>query len=124
MGFNYLNGEGDALLPADPKDLNSQDIPIDVVGIDTEVVLAIMCKSPDNNQQLRQELDQYILTRQRFAQSVNQQFPHPFAPHVTPQDALAMFTFNLFLSDDDKKRAKDGNIVLFDEGDLAYYEAL
>jgi len=124
MDFNYLNGEGAALLITDPKDPNSPTIPIDVVGIDTEVGLAIMCKSPDNNQQLRQELDRYILIRQRFAQSVNQQFPQPFDRHVKRQVALAMFTFDLPLSEDDKKRAKDGNIVLFDEGDLAYYEAL
>src|SRR5205807_6199952 len=69
MGFNYLNDDGNAFLSADPKDPNSQPTPLDVVGIDTEVGLAIMCKSPDNNQHLRQELDRYILIRQRFAQS-------------------------------------------------------
>ena len=124
MGFNYLNSEGDALLKADVKDPNSQSCSINVVGIDTEVGLAIMCKTPENNQQFRQELDEYILIRQRFAQSVNQQFPQPFDRHVKRQVALAMFTYNIPLTEDDKKRAKEGNIILFDEGDLAYYEAL
>ncbi len=124
MEFTFLNDEGAALLTADPKDPNSQTIPIDVVGIDAEVGLAIKCKSAENSQQFPQELDQYILIRQRFAQSVNQQFPQSFDRHVKRQVALAMFTFNILLSEDEKKRAKDGNIVLFDEGDLAYYEAL
>jgi DNA-sulfur modification-associated len=124
MGFIYLNGDGNTFVTADPKDPNSQTIPLDVVGIDTEVGLAIMCKSPENNQQLRQELDQYILIRQRFAQSVNQQFSQPFDRHVKRQVAMALFTFNILLSEDEKKRAREGNIVLFDENDLAYYEAL
>ena len=121
MGFNYLNSEGDALLKADSKDPNSQTCSINVVGIDTEVGLAIMCKSPENNQQLRQELDQYILIRQRFAQSVNQQFSQPFDRHVKRQVALAMFTFNVLLSEDDKKRAKEGNISAVREIWVRFY---
>jgi len=124
MGFNYLNGEGSALLLANVKDTSSQDFPIDVMGVDEEVGLAIMCRTSENCQQLRQELDQYVNIRPRLAQSVNQKFPQPFDRHVKRQVAQAIFMSNLLLTEEDKKRAKDGNIVLFDEGDLDYYEAL
>jgi DNA sulfur modification protein DndB len=124
MGFTYLNDQGNALLAMDPRDPNGQIYPIDVVGIDTEVGLAIKCKSSESSEQLRQELDQYILIRQRFSQSVNQQFSQPFDRQVKRQVALAVFTFNILLSEDDKRRAKEGNIVLFDEADLTYYEGL
>jgi DNA sulfur modification protein DndB len=127
MGFLYVNGDGSALLTADLKVPGSQTTTIDVVGVDMEVGLAIWCRSSEEagtRPSLRQELDQYILTRQRFAQSVNQQFPFPLQQHSKRQVALAVFTSKIFLSDDERKRAREGNIMFFEEEDLAYYEAL
>src|SRR6266487_2080504 len=127
MGFLYLNGDGNALLTADLKVPNSQTTTINVVGIDMEVGMAIWCRSSEDkmsNPSFRQELDEFILTRQRFAQSVNQQFPLPLHQHSKRLVALAVFTSKISLSEDDKKRAKDGNIILFEEDDLTYYEAL
>jgi DNA sulfur modification protein DndB len=40
------------------------------------------------------------------------------------QVVLAMFHSNVILSENDKARAKEANVVLFDEKDLAYYEKL
>ncbi len=35
-----------------------------------------------------------------------------------------MFHSNILLSDNDKLRAKEANVILFDEQDLSYYETL
>src|SRR5206468_744556 len=60
------------------------------------------------------------LIQQRFATSVNQQFPTQFKRH----SALAMFTSQVVLSDNDRKRAQEAKVSLFDEKDLEYYEGL
>ena len=127
MGFLYLNGEGKATLTADVKDPKSQTIDIDVVGIDMEVGLAIWCRSSEEKctkETFRQELDEFILSRERFAQSINQEFPLPFDRQSKRVSALAVFTSGIFISEKDKQRAKDGKIILFGENELSYYETL
>src|SRR5258708_357230 len=127
MGFLYLSGEGKAILTADLKDPKSQTIDIDVVGIDNEVGLAIWCRSSEEKctkETFRQELDEFILSRQRFAQSINQEFPLPFDRQNKRVSALAVFTSGIFISEEDKQRAKEGKIILFKENELSYYETL
>jgi DNA sulfur modification protein DndB len=127
MGFLYLNGDGKAILTADLRDPKSQTIAIDVVGIDMEVGLAIWCRSSQEKctrPTFRDELDEFIMARQRFAQSVNQEFPLPFDRQSKRVLALAAFTSGIVLSEDDKQHAKEGNIVLFGESELSYYETL
>jgi DNA sulfur modification protein DndB len=104
LGFAYLSGEKGAQLDVDPRDLNSPVTQIDVVGIDEETAIAVECKSAERltrRPQFQEELGKHSLIRQRFAQAVNQQFKTP-AKH---QVALAMFTSNIVLSDNDKARA-------------------
>ena len=123
MGFTHLSEIGGAHLDVDPKDPNSPITQIDAVGIDDETAIAIECKSaekPSRRPQFQEEIGKLTLIRQRFGQAVNLQFQQP----VKRQTALAMFTSNIILSDNDKSRARDANVVLFDELDLAYYEAL
>lgn len=123
MGFTHLSAEGGGCLEIDPKGSNSPVTRIDVVGVDTEIAVAIECKSAEHlkrRPQFQEELGKHSLIRQRFANSVNQQFSAPFKRQV----ALAMFTSNIILSDNDKKRAHEANVVLFDEQDLSYYESL
>lgn len=127
MGFLYLSGERKAVLPADVRDPKSQTIDIDVVGIDNEVGLAIWCRSSEQKcieETFRQELDEFILSRQRFARSINQEFPLPFDRQNKRVSALAVFTSGIFISEEDKERAKQGNIILFGENELTYYETL
>lgn len=123
MGFLYLSGVGGASLKIDPKDPDSPKTQIDVVGIDEEVSIAIECKSSESysrRPQFSEELGKLALIRARFATSVNQQFPEP----VKRQSALAMFTSKIILSENDRKRATDAGITIFDEKDLEYYEGL
>lgn len=127
MDFIYLNGEGSALLINDSKEVNSAPLIFDIIGIDDEVGIAIKCVTAERKAvfgQFRDEVDQYILTRQNFAQAVNQQIPRPFDRQAKRSVGLAIFTLNMLTSDEDKKYAKDKGIMLFDENDLSYYEEL
>lgn len=123
MGFSHLSGKGGGKLVVMDKDKNSPITQIDIVGIDTETALAIECKSAQKRSkrpQFQEELGKHALSRQPFANSVNQQFPTSFKR----QAALVMFTHNIILSENDRKRAQEANVVLFDEQDLTYYEEL
>lgn len=123
LGFDYLSGEGGGLLKINPKDPNSPTTQIDVVGIDDEVAIAIECKASDGyarRPQFQEELGKHSLIRERFANVISRQLPKD----VKRQVALAFFTSNIILSDNDRLRAKEAKIALFDEQDLEYYEDL
>ncbi len=122
-GFRHLSGRGGANLTLDPKDPNSPVNQIDVVGIDDEVALAIECKSSEKfakRPQFQEELAKHAQIRQRFANSVTGQYPTNFKRKVS----IVMVLSRLNLSDYDRKRASEQNVVLLDENDLVYYEAL
>lgn len=123
MGFKYLSEDGGSFLLVNPKDENSPKTQIDVVGIDDEIAIAFECKSAEkysNRPQFQEELGKHSLIRERFANAVNAQY----GKGIKRQVILGMFTNNISLSDNDKARATQANIVLFDERDLLYYENL
>jgi DGQHR domain-containing protein len=123
MGFAHLSGDGGAVLIANPEEQNGPKSQIDVVGVDNEVAVAIECKSAESEgkrPQLQNDLGKHTLIREPFSHAVNAQHPAPFKRQVI----LAMFLSNIVLSDKDKERARDANVVLFDDMDLTYYETL
>ncbi len=123
MGFPRLSGDGGASLVVVPKAADSPRTQIDVVGIDDEVAVAIECKSAEvfgKRPRFGAELSKHAMIRKRFAASVNHQYNDGAKRHVV----LGMFLSNISLSDNDKARAKDANVLLFGEGDLTYYEEL
>lgn len=123
MQFPLLSGPGGGKLGLTPKDPESADSQIDVVAIDDDVGIAIECKSSDKaakRPQFQQELGKHALIRERFSSAVKTQFQVPHKRQVV----LAMFLRNILLSDNDRARAKEANIAIFDERDLAYYESL
>lgn len=96
---------------------------IDVVGVDDEIALAIECKSSERlarRPSFQEELGKHRLIRENFSQSIRNQYPDD----VRRQTVLTLFTWNISLSENDRARAKDANVVLLDEHDLAYYEKL
>lgn len=123
MGFTHLSSAAGAVLVIDPKANDSPKTKIDVVGLDDEIALAVECKSSEQlskRPQFQEELGKFALIRQNFAAAVNYQFKKD----VKRQVVLAMFLSKIILSENDKKRAKDNNILLFDDRDLDYYERL
>lgn len=124
MGFLYLNGDGYAQLTADVKIPQSQTIAIDVVGIDEEVAVSVWCQQ-DAHQPLEVMLDTCIAARQRFVLSVRQQYPLLKRPGEKRQIAMALFVTNdTRISEEDEVRAKKGDIAIFRERELQYYEEL
>lgn len=122
-GFLNLSAAGGAKLLVNPKDRNGPTSQIDVVGIDDELALAIECKSSERYEkrpQFQKEIARHALLRDRFGNAVFKEFPAA----QRRQLVLAMFLENVALSENDRARAKEENILLFDERDLTYYESL
>ena len=70
--------------------------------------------------QFQKDIAKHALIRQSFAEAVHKQFSlsHKRVP------ALAIFTWDLILTDNDIERARQAKIALFNERDLDYYEQL
>lgn len=123
MQFPFLSGKGGAQLVLEPKNPESPTTQIDAVAIDDEIAIATECKSseqPTKRPQFQHDLAKHGLIRERFTACARSQFA---AAHKR-QVVLAMFLANILLSDNDRTRAKDQNVMLFDEHDLEYYEQL
>jgi DGQHR domain-containing protein len=123
MGFTGMSGKGGATLNVDRNNANSATSQIDVVGIDDEVALGVECKSaasPPKRSDFQEDLGKLEIKRANFAHAVNTQFQVGHKRAIV----LAFFTSNIILTESDRERAAQLKIVLFDEADLAYYEAL
>jgi len=123
MRFPVLSSRGGAELVLEPNNPKSPTSQIDIVAIDDEIALAIECKAAESavkRSQFQSDLAKHGLIRERFTNSSRSQFPTTNKRQVT----LAMFLSNIILSENDRARAKDENIILFDDQDLAYYEKL
>lgn len=123
MGFTSLSGPGGGKLQINSKDSNSPTTNIDIVALDEETAIAIECKSaekPSKRPQFQEELGKHVLIREQFTRMINQQFPSCHKRQI----ALVMFTSNVILSDNDRKRAQEAKVALFEGQDLVYYENL
>jgi DNA sulfur modification protein DndB len=121
MSFGLLSGNGGAGLSlSQDSNVKTQ---IDVLGIDNEIAVAVECKSAERltkRPQFQEELGKHTLIRERLTNSVRKNYPVSFKRQVV----LAMFISKVSLSDKDRQRAKDANVLIFDEKDLEYYESL
>lgn len=123
MGFEYLSGAGGGKLLLDHKNTNGPKNQLDVVGIDSELVLGIECKSSEKfskRAQFQEELAKFSGFRERLGKAANSQWPTDHKRHT----ALLFFVWNINLTENDRERAKQAKIFLFDESDLEYYEKL
>ena len=123
MGFSHLSGKGGASLVIDPTVEKSPKSQIDIVGIDAEIAIAAECKSseePRKRPNFQEELAKLSSIREKFIRAIHRQIQGTSKRHCV----LVMFTSNAILSENDKKRAQEAHIILFDETDLNYYEAL
>lgn len=123
MQFEFLSGAGGGKLLLDFKKKDGPTNQLDVVGIDSELVLGVECKTAEKfakRPQFQEELAKFSGFRERLARAANTQWP---SLHKR-QTALLFFTCNINLTENDCERAKQANIFLFDERDLEYYEKL
>lgn len=123
MGFEYMSGDGGAQLSISPDDDRSPKDQLDVVAIDGEVAVCVECKSyksPKNDPRFPEKLARHAERRKKFAIAVRNLLPPEQKRHV----GTVMFTWDLILRENDGKRAEEANVILFDEHDLQYFEAL
>ena len=123
MGFTHFSGKGGAHLAVDARNPDGPKNQIDVVGLDSEVALAIECKTavqPRRSSSFQDVIAKHALLRERFAKSIYTQFPlkHKRVP------ILLIFTWDLILSENDLERARKSKVALLNELDLKYYEQL
>lgn len=123
MNFAKISGEGGAKLPINLKDATSPKSQLDVVVIDKEVAISVECKSASDYKkrpQFQEELAKFSLTRENFVKAVRSMA----SPGEKVQCVLIMVLSKIILTEQDRERAKQANVLIFDEKDLAYYESL
>jgi len=123
MQFPILSNDGGAQLVLNPKDTESPQSQIDVVGIDVEVAVAIECKSAQN-----------LARRPQFQHEARKARFDPRAiclvRAITIRDAAQTTNRPGHVSVEHlpigqrRLRAKEANIFILDEHDLTYYESL
>lgn len=120
MGFSYLSGNGGAKLFHSTGDLYNQ---LDIVVLDEETALVVECKSsvlPAKRSSFQNEVAKLAQNREPFARVLRIEYPGTLKRRI----GLVMFLSNAILSDTDKARASQNQVVVFTEGDLDYYEDL
>lgn len=123
MGFQWMNGKGGCKLAATADAEGGPVDQIDVVAADSEIAVAVECKSvdsPKKDSSIPDWLSRFGEMRKRFSDGVRIAHPPQGKRHV----GMIVFTWDIILTDNDRARASEHNIVLFDETDLAYFEAL
>lgn len=120
LGFSHLSGANGATLVYGGSDKLSNQI--DVVAIDGETTIAVECKSSDSVKRPRdfqKDVTKFAALKDPLISALQTAFSKPKRHH-----AMLIWTMNQFLSQNDKDRARENQISLFNETDLEYYERL
>jgi len=122
MGFLQMSADKGANLGVTLDDDRPEN-QIDVVAFDDEVALLVECKSavePRRLANFSEVVAKIDTLRETFRRALEKQYPPPVKRKVVG----SLFTQNVVVSDNDRARAAAAGVVLFEDVDLAYYEAL
>jgi DGQHR domain-containing protein len=123
MGFTHLSGDRGANLLMNSEEQSGPRNQLDVVAFDDDVALAIECKSSAKATKpadFAKDLGKLVSLREGFTKALKTQFPSERKKPVV----FAFWTFNVVPTDNDRARAAEAKVQLFDAADLGYYEAL
>lgn len=123
MGFTHLSGDRGANLLMSPEEKKGPWNQLDVVAFDDDVSLALECKSsgkPAKAADFSKDLGKLVSLRDSLIRALKTQFPSPKKRPLV----VAFWHSQVALSDNDRARAADARVQLFDAADLEYYEAL
>ena len=123
MGFAHLSGERGATLVLAGSDPDSPTNQVDVVAIDKDIAIAVECKSYQKvtkDPRFPEKLAKHAGLRASFADAVHSLY----GQDIRRQVATVMVVWDLIIRDTDRKRAAENDVLLLDEKDLEYYEAL
>ncbi|WP_018751738.1 DGQHR domain-containing protein [Paenibacillus sanguinis] len=122
MGFQFLSLDNGFTL-INPKEPDTPGQLIDIVGIDNEIALGIVCKYSYKrtlDHQLQEEISNFSKIRERFSRYINKEF----TSNHKRQIVFVEFLFNVSVPEELKDLAEKSNVILLDEKDLQYYENL
>ena len=123
MGYTAMSGKRGAVLDSTVEEGTKVTNQIAVFAIDDDVTFAIECKSSSRfarSPQFQEELAKFSALRDQIVRKAKTQWPISHKRHTV----FAFFLNNIHLSDADRERASQANVLIFDESDLAYYEKL
>lgn len=123
MGFQHLSGKNGCSLLLSNNDGGGPADQIDVVAADSEVAIAVECKSVENPKKdpaLPDWLSRFGGLRKRFSDGIRSLI----APDGKRHTAMVVFTWDIILTDNDRARADEHDVILFELSDLEYFEAL
>jgi len=123
MGFTHLSGDRGANLLMNAEEESGPRNQLDVVAFDDDVALALECKSSAKSGKpadFAKDLGKLVALREPLTRALKNQFPSEKKRPVV----IAFWHSQVTLSDNDKARAADAKVQLFDALDLEYYEAL
>ncbi|MBM4149940.1 MAG: DGQHR domain-containing protein, partial [Lentisphaerae bacterium] len=123
MGFQHLSGKNGCTLALSGDGTGGPEDQLDVVAADSEVALAVECKSVENPKKdtsLPDWISRFAAMRKRFADGVRTVVAADGKRHV----GMIVFTWDIILTDNDTARAEEHGVTLFDHSDLEYFEAL
>lgn len=123
MGFLHLSGKNGCSLSLSGDGKPGPVDQIDVVAADSEVALAVECKTVENprkDQSLPTWISHFAEMKKRFSDGVRTVIPAEGRRHT----GMIVFTWDIILSENDTRRAEELGVTLFDCHDLEYFEAL
>lgn len=124
MGYMQMSGKGGASLALNDDGSGSVANQLDVVAVDPETALAIECKCaerPKRRPNFQEDIAKLAMMRTRFVDAVRKQFPVDGYKRL---NVFVIWTWDIIVSENDRERARNANVVLLDELDLEYYEHL
>lgn len=123
MGFEYLSIDDGICMHLDGRKPEGQSLNLDIVAVDEEVALAIICRSfkePSEDPGFEDLVEQLQRTREQLTKAVRDEFT---AEHkITVLRAVAIQ--NVQLTEVQKDYAKNRKVAILEESDLNYYESI
>lgn len=121
FGYKYLNADRSFRIPY-TKNGNIPGKQIDVFAVDDETILLIECKSSDNNSRKTSNFLTEINEINGIKQEITTNLRKVFDSKLK---ILWIFcTNNILISNNDRDRMKEYNILHLNQDDIAYYERL
>ncbi len=123
MAFPQMSGTRGAQVTVNPGADHKVTSQVDVLAMDEDLCLAVECKSAEvrgKRPSFQHELAKHAAVREPLLRSV-----HAVGGRGSKRTVvLVLWTRNAVLSINDRERARDQNVVLLNETDLDYFEAL
>lgn len=125
MGFDEMNGTTEFTIPVTDRPYQIPEKQVDIFAKDDETVLFVECKASKNpsKRSFKKDINEIIGLRKKIANSVNKHYK--VNGHGEKLKYKWIFaTRNIIWNDPDLERADEGNIAVFRDDEIDYYNEL